>query len=325
MKIKHLVLSPIFLAVFVTGNANAQSLLFGTEYFHPSLRNKLVTTNILAPQERQELEKLRQQKAIDERVQIEFDRAFNRPINFILLWLIVLTLLPITTAIWVWFLRRSVITQIVSELKGELPKEIPSKVEANATDEITEKINIFNREIEARLQQLQMLEREIRQERENFFQELSAVNYSYYPENVVSENQMPIEQEGENTELNKQATETGNETSAYIIESAETQLDPNTEELTAIDYFNQGNQHLNEGRYAEANVSFNQAVQLDRDFSEARYQNAKAYAMRGSVNPAIGNLQWAIDIDISYKERANNDSAFDPIREDENFKKLIES
>ncbi|MBD1943795.1 hypothetical protein H6F50_15760, partial [Coleofasciculus sp. FACHB-712] len=95
-------------------------------------------------------------------------------------------------------------------------------------------------------------------------------------------------------------------------------------DLNANDYLILGNSCFSEGRYLEANQSYNLAVKIEPNFSEARYNNARCYAMQYRLNLAVGNLQWAIDIEPRYKEIAKNDEAFSAIRGEELFKQLLD-
>lgn len=108
-----------------------------------------------------------------------------------------------------------------------------------------------------------------------------------------------------------------------VLPTEELPLDNQSQVLSAEYYLKQGDACFSQKRYEEANKFYNEALTIERNLPEVRYQNARTYGLRGSVNPAIGNLQWAIDIDPKYKEMAKNDSAFDAIRETEQFENLI--
>jgi hypothetical protein len=47
--------------------------------------------------------------------------------------------------------------------------------------------------------------------------------------------------------------------------------------------------------------------------------------MQYRINLAVGNLQWAIDIEPRYKEIAKTDEAFSAIRGEELFKQILNS
>lgn len=115
-----------------------------------------------------------------------------------------------------------------------------------------------------------------------------------------------------------------NEQSEFAARNEESISANPGEVLSVNEYLEEGNVHFADGRYVDANNSYNQALKIDRNFPETRYQNARAYAMRRNINPAIGNLQWAIDIEPTYKEKAKIDSAFDEMRENEQFQQLVD-
>lgn len=473
----------------------------------------------ISPTEREELQQLRLEKEIRDRVQTEVDRAFSRATTLINILLFVMTLFPFATALGVWLLRRSVINQIVSETRDELEKEVQKQLEAEVADEFKKQASAFQEEMEklqsefvSHLSQLQALFIDAQQEKDRIIQELSQLTPASLEEEIAPEVQQRILDlthqlevlTSENTQLVFTAEDYVKQGDAFFFESRyddalvcydkalkvkpedsdiwflrayvlqklnryeeaiasydktiaihpdemdnwyykaccyallgnveltvetlqqaiylnsrcikwakensdfdgirddvrfknlidsgnpmvqdvssdvtgndnfvepeienlsfetepenPTLLEPEietpqaedssqmpsliidrqsesvaqieepvsanpSEVLSADDYLDRGNVHLAEGRYVEANNCYNQAVKLERDFPEARYQNARAYAMRKNINPAIGNLQWAIDIQPVYKEKAKTDSAFDEIREDEQFRNLID-
>ena len=77
-------------------------------------------------------------------------------------------------------------------------------------------------------------------------------------------------------------------------------------------------------RYTEAIASYDKAIQLKPNEPNAWYGKAFCYVLQGNVELAIQNLQWAIGLDPTFKEKAINNSDFDAIREDERFKKLTD-
>ena len=272
----------------------------------------------LSPQERRELQilrqerqKLQQEKEFRNLVQAEVDRAFSRTTSLINILLFVIILFPVAMALVLWLLRRSIMNQLVEETKQELQTEVKKQT---AT---------FKQEME-----------QLQEEYINYFSELQAWANSppHVADNYVSEtseNQQLINSEP--AHFMTAETQTLMAQDQYEISSLSQvnqtvvpELDDReTEVLTSEDYLNLGNSYLAKSRYQEAIDAYNTALKIDRNLPEVRYQNAKAYALRGSINPAIGNLQWAIDLDPQYKEIAQTDPAFDYIRNDEQFQQLI--
>lgn len=278
----------------------------------PIFLAQLRTDPEISQTEREELQQLRLEKEIRDRVQMEVDRAFSRASTLINILLFVMTLFPFATALGVWLLRRSVINQIVSETRNELEKEVQKQLETEVADEFKKQASAFQQEMQkleaefgSHLSQLQALFIDGDIDKKNNFNEQGIETLS-----LQAEPQIPT--------LAEPQIETPQAEN-------EEKISVNPGELLSVDeYLEQGNVHFAEGRYAEANNCYNQGLKIERDFPETRYQNARAYAMRRNINPAIGNLQWAIDIEPIYKEKAKIDSAFDEVRENEQFQKLVD-
>ncbi|MFB2898260.1 tetratricopeptide repeat protein [Aerosakkonemataceae cyanobacterium BLCC-F50] len=271
----------------------------------------------LSPLERRELQILRQERQkfqqetqIRNLVQTEVDRAFSRTTTLITILLLVIILFPVAMALGLWLLRRSIINQLIGEIQQELQTEVAKQT---AT---------FKQEME-----------QLQSEYINYYSPLQT-GANYYPDvadNLVtetSENQQFVNSgtqdfmTGETQILMAQDQyEISNLTHNEPIEPELNHSQ--TEVLTVEDYLNLGNSYLARSRYQEAIDAYNAALKLDRNLPEVRYQNAKAYALRGSINPAIGNLQWAIDLDPQYKQIAQTDPAFAYIRNDEQFQQLV--
>ncbi|MCL1464589.1 TPR end-of-group domain-containing protein [Argonema galeatum] len=278
----------------------------------PIFSAQLKPASEISQTEREELQQLRQDKEIRDRVQTEVDRAFSRATTLINILLFVMTLFPFATALGVWLLRRSAIDQIVSETRNELEKEVQKQLEAEVADEFKKQASAFQQEMQkleaefgSHLDQLQALFIDGNTEEKNNLNEQQIESFS-----LQAAPQIPT--------LAEPQIETPQAEN-------EEKISANPGEVLSVDeYLEQGNVHFAEGRYAEANNCYNQALKIERDFPETRYQNARAYARRRNINPAIGNLQWAIDIEPMYKEKAKIDSAFDEMRENEQFQKLVD-
>lgn len=77
-------------------------------------------------------------------------------------------------------------------------------------------------------------------------------------------------------------------------------------------------------KYELAAEKFKKAVEINPKFDEAYYNLAKVQASLGQKNEAIINLKKAIDLDKMWKQEAKTDPDFDNIRNDPEFKKLVE-
>ncbi|MUL35160.1 tetratricopeptide repeat protein [Gloeocapsopsis dulcis] len=76
-------------------------------------------------------------------------------------------------------------------------------------------------------------------------------------------------------------------------------------------------------QYEEAIASCIKATPIEPSKPITWYSMACCYGLQGNVELTVKNLQWAIDIDSSYKEQAITNSDFDNIRETAIFKQLI--
>ena len=65
------------------------------------------------------------------------------------------------------------------------------------------------------------------------------------------------------------------------------------------------------------------AIELDPTYANAWYNRSCYMVKKGEINEALKNLEEAIGLDPMYIEFVKTDKDFDPIRNDERFKKLI--
>lgn len=313
----------------VSININTAAVAVDRQNTMPALLAQAKGAPAISPTERQELQQLRLEKEIRDRVEAEVDRAFSRLTTSMDMLVFALALFPVVTALAVWLLCRNFINQIVSETRSQLQKEAQKQLTAEIADEFSKQSAIFKQEIENL--EAKLISYITSQAGSIYFKEQEDVS-SQVTENLPVETAFnvpniaaEIEIEADNSKTQEQMPERISNEQFESVEQVEDSLSATPQEiLNANDHLERGNEHFAAGRYAEANHSYNQAVKLDRDLPEARYQNARAYAMRGSINAAIGNLQWAIDVEPTYKEMAKSDSAFDEIRESEQFHKVIE-
>lgn len=267
----------------------------------------------LSVQERRELELLRKEGEIRNSVQAEVDRAFSHTTTLINILLFVILLFPVSMVLGLWLLRRSIINQIITEIKQELQTEKEKQLVT-----FQQEMEQWQREYITYFSQLQTWGTSHPEVAENYVSQTSESQQFINSEikSVISEETQPLTPQYQN----EISDLTDNEN---IVES---ELNQNkTQNLSFADYLSLGNSYLAKSRYQEAIDAYNAALKIERNSAEVRYQNAKAYALRGSINPAIGNLQWAIDLEPEYKEIAKTDPAFDYIRNDEQFQQLVEN
>jgi tetratricopeptide (TPR) repeat protein len=77
-------------------------------------------------------------------------------------------------------------------------------------------------------------------------------------------------------------------------------------------------------RPEEAIAAYNKAIELKPDDLIAWYNKACLHSLNGNAKLAIQNLKRSIEINAIHREMAKTDSDFDNIRDDQEFKQLIE-
>jgi len=85
-----------------------------------------------------------------------------------------------------------------------------------------------------------------------------------------------------------------------------------------------GNSFVKLRKYDKAKAAFKEALGVDSRYAPGRYNLATVYSLESRKNEALSNLEEAIKIDPAFKKEAKRDSYFNEIREDENFKRLVE-
>ena len=219
-------------------------------------------------------EDLEKSIAIREQIQTEVDRAFGHTTTILNVLLVLLTSFPILAAAGIWFIRRSVISQIVAETRKQLQEEVEKQLEEEVAAEFKKQTEAFKQEIErlksefvAQLSQLNNLFLDAQKEKDKIIQELSQITPSPVREPVTPEIQQKIQELTKHLEL---------------LKAANPQLF-----LTANDYVEQGKALYFEGRYDEAIASHDKAIQIESD-------NPRAWFSKGAVLTKLQQYQDAI-------------------------------
>ncbi len=90
-------------------------------------------------------------------------------------------------------------------------------------------------------------------------------------------------------------------------------------------WINRGITLSNLGRYEEAISSYDKAIEVKSSAPNAYYNKACAYSLQNNLEPALENLQKAIQLNPEkYRDMAKTDSDFDNIRHDPRFQALIQ-
>jgi len=115
-------------------------------------------------------------------IQDEVDRTFSHTTTLLNVLLVILTAIPAVLAVGFWFLRRSVINQVLTETQQQLRQEVEQQFSAGAAAELTAQANAYQADMEAlrqefalQLDQLQALFSDAQQEKDAIIQELSSI------------------------------------------------------------------------------------------------------------------------------------------------------
>ena len=77
-------------------------------------------------------------------------------------------------------------------------------------------------------------------------------------------------------------------------------------------------------KHAEAEYECRLGVELDPEDPLGHFNLARTLARQRETTEAVTSLRRAIELDSSYRDRAWTDSDFDPIRDESEFKRLVE-
>lgn len=91
----------------------------------------------------------------------------------------------------------------------------------------------------------------------------------------------------------------------------------------AVLWNNKGAEFFRNNRFEEAKAAFNQAKDIKPNLVPALYNLANVYVIEGKRKEAIFHLQKAIENDPNLKDTVKKSSCFDKLRNDQDFKKLI--
>ncbi|WP_432810380.1 tetratricopeptide repeat protein [Pantanalinema sp. GBBB05] len=212
--------------------------------------------------------------AIRAQIQAEVDRAFGHTTTLLNVLLGVLTALPILAAVSIWFIRRSVINQIIGETKRQIQEEVDQQLEAEVAIELKQQTAAFQQRVEqlevefqAQLSQLKSLFSDAQREKDQIIQELAQITPSPIRDSATPEAKEKIHA------LTRQLEQ---------LKSTNSQLS-----FTANDYVEQGKALYFENRYEEAIACYDKAIQMEPE-------NAKAWLSRGAILAKLQQYEPAI-------------------------------
>jgi tetratricopeptide (TPR) repeat protein len=220
-------------------------------------------------------EDLEKSIVIRAQIQEEVDRAFGHTTALLNVLLGVLTALPILAAASIWFIRRSVLNQIITETKKQLQEEVEKQLEAEVAAELRQQAEAFQQKLEqleaefqTQLSQLKNLFSDTQREKDQIIQELAQITPSPLRETAPPETHQKIQA------LTKQLE---------VLKSNNAQL-----QFTANDYIEQGKALYFESRYEDAIACYDRALELESE-------NARAYFSRGAALVKLQRHEAALE------------------------------
>lgn len=244
---------------------------------------------------------------VQDRIELEVDRAFQRTTTILNVLLAILTAIPILVALFVWLLRRSVISQLVAEVRTQLEQEVYGELKTQKNSIIQD---IENNKGEALSQLSQIV-----QEADAVLNELKAQIKIANEELDILKSQTAFQLETMVSDAETVKARTIQEMSSLLPLSIQETLPPDLQPrigrltalldtlkanipqltFTASDYVKQGNALVFESRYDDAIATYDKALQLDPDLYEAWFGKASSLVMQQEDEEALMAYQAAID------------------------------
>lgn len=225
-------------------------------------------------------EDLEKSLVIREVIQTEVDRTFSHTTTLLNVLLVVLTAIPILTAVGFWFIRRSVVNQIVVETRKQLQDEVRNQFRQEVSQEITAQTDAFKQEIKQLRDefaaQLQQLNVDAQQEKDQIIQELTTILPPPIRDSASPELQQKLQT------LTKQL---------QVLKSANGKL-----KFSASDYLEQGKAFYFEEVYKEAIAAFDQALNLAPKNAKALFYKGLSLAKLQQYRDALNCYEAALAI-----------------------------
>ena len=245
---------------------------------------------------------------VQDRIELEVDRAFERTTTILNMLLAILTAIPILVALFVWLLRRSVISQLVSEVRAQLEKEIYSELKTQKTEAIQE----IEKNKASSLTQLS----KIVQEAEMVLNELKAQIRIANDELDALKSQAAFQIEAMVSDAEGVKTKTMQELASLLPLTTQDSIPPDLRPrigrltnvleslksaipqltFTASDNIKQGNALFFESRYDDAIAAYDKAIQLDPDLYEAWFGKASSLMVQQHYDDALDAYHRALEL-----------------------------
>jgi tetratricopeptide (TPR) repeat protein len=266
----------------------------------------------------QELVERDMERSITLRAQIqqEVDRAFNHTTTLLNVLLAVLTCLPVLAAVSIWFIRRSVLNQILAETKQQLRNEVEKQLEAEVAAELKQQTAAFQKKVESleaefhtQLEQLKSLFSDAQTEKDSIIQELAQITPSPLRDSPPPETQQKIQTLTQRLERLESSKTVSFSASDHIeqgkafyaenrFEDAIAQYDRalKTEPTNPRAWYFKGAALTKLQQFDPALTAYDRALQLKPDFAEAWFGKATIHAKQQNLTDAIAAFDHAITI-----------------------------
>lgn len=249
--------------------------------------------------------KLSSSPEIQDRIELEVDRAFERTTTILDILLVILTSIPVLAALGVWLLRRSVISELVTEVRSQLEKEVFAQLKQQKLSSIQEIEKIKAQSLEQTKRMVtdaRLVLDELKAQIAIANEELTLLKSKATSdiESMVADAQQKKDQTIQDIvkllPVSMQETlppevkpQIGKLTAALdMLKAAIPQLN-----FTSSDYFKQANALFFESRYEEAITTYERALQLNPDLYEAWYGKASTLMILQRYAEAVVAYQQA--------------------------------
>jgi len=225
---------------------------------------------------------------IRSQIQTEVDRAFSHTTTLLNVLLALLTFLPVLAAASVWFIRRSVINQLVNETKQQMREEVEKQLEKEVAAEIKQQTEAFKQEVEnlrvefqSQLSQLKSFFSDVQREKDSIIQELAEVTPSLIRESAPTEIQEKIHR---------------------LTQKLESLASQSQLTFTPSDYIEQGKALYFEGRFEEAIALYDLAIQQEPDNAKAWFGKGAALSKQQQIDSALAAYEKALQLKPDFSE-----------------------
>lgn len=219
-------------------------------------------------------EDLEKSLVIRKQIQSEVDRTFSHTTSLLNVLLGVLTAMPLLIGVGFWFIRRSVINQVLGETREQLRGEVEQQLDREVASELKAQAAAFQAELAVlrqdfsqQLQQMRSLFSAAQVEKDHIIQELASI--------------LPTpDRETDLPDLHQKVQALTQQLASLL--SANQQL-----ALSASDYIEQAKASYFEGNYDQAITLFDQAIQLEPEDAKSWYYLGLTFAKKQQYYPAI--------------------------------------